>query len=358
MNFNINTYMEPKNDFNEKNQLHLNENLLEENLRYLKEINKNIVGYDVNLNRYPESGNYLVKSSIASDLSINIENLFIDNGSANIIRKIFKRYIKLDGNILIPYPSWSFYSKTLDFLEQKYKYYNLLKKDKGFSYDINLIEKEIHKNKTKIVLICTPNNPTGNKFDIKQLDWMVKKYPEIIFIIDQAYYGFEDNNEDNLAIKNIEKDNIYIIRTMSKFYGLANLRLGFLISNKKNIIKLNNLSTVFGVPTTTQYIVRDRLKQKQMDNLVRLEYNLIKKYILSFNVLLKNFEIFESSANFFLIKIIIFSEKIIEYFFNNGYIVKMENLFNQNYIRFTISNLKTMKDFMNKLVNLDKSYGI
>lgn len=361
MNFNMVTYAEPKNDFKNLQQLHLNENLLDENMKYIDEsLSKILSEINFYINKYPTSGNYLVKKSIQDNLEINYENLFIDNGSSNIIRSIFMRYMDMEGSILLPYPSWSFYSKTLDFLEQDYLYYNLEHhSDNSFIYNVDTIEEQILKNNIKMIVICSPNNPTGNVFNIIDLENIVEKYNNIKFIIDQAYYGFENNNEDDRILNLItNRDNIYVIRTMSKFYGLANLRLGFLVSNKDNITSLENLNTVFGSSSISQYIVENRLKNTTLDIKIREEYRVIKEYLLSCNSELNNFVIFKSNANFFLIRINFYRHDIADYFLSNGYVIKIENFFDKYYIRLTISNINIMRDFINKLIALDKYYGI
>lgn len=358
MNFDITTYIEPTNEFKGKHLLHLNENLLSANKNFLKNYRFDLTYSLNNLNEYPKSGSQFLKDNISNILQINENNIFIDNGSSNIIRKLFKRYVGVDGIVLLPYPSWGFYTNCLDFLNEDYSFYILdNKEDRGFEYNVDEIEKAIQCNNVKLLVICSPNNPTGNRLNSESIQYLIKKYTEIAFVVDQAYFGFDENKNDDEIIQLIDRKNLYIIRTMSKFYGLANLRIGFLLACKENITQLNNLSTVFGVSSISQIISSSRIKQVELDSQLRKEYSEISKYLLSCNNLLNNFKFIPSSANFFLIKINKYSDDIYDFFNDHGFIIKIEKIHEKNYIRLTISSLKVMKEFLNKLVALDKFYG-
>lgn len=357
MNFDITTYIEPKNEFEGKYLLHLNENLLSTNINFLENYRFDFKNSLKKLNEYPKSGSQFIKHNISNILQINNDNIFIDNGSSNIIRKLFKRYVRRDGIVLLPYPSWGFYTSCLDFLDENYGFYNLdNKEDLGFEYNVDKIEKAIQCNNVKLLVICSPNNPTGNRLNSESIQYLIEKYTKVIFVIDQAYYGFNENINDDEIIQLIDRNNVYIIRTMSKFYGLANLRIGFLLASKENITQLNNLSTVFGINSISQIISSDRIKQFELDSQLRKEYSKISKYLLSYNNILNNFNFIPSSANFFLIKINNYSDDIYDFFNDHGFIIKIEKIHDNNYIRLTISNLKVMKEFLNALVTLDKMY--
>lgn len=356
MNFNISTYSEPKNDFLGKKQLHLNENLLEANIGYIKRNVVDVIKDDINIiNKYPQLGSNLIKNSIGDFFNVQESNIFVDNGSSNIIRKIFIKYMDVKGSVLLPNPSWSFYNKTLEFLEQNSHYYNLVKNESGnFFYEISLIEEEILKNNTKMIVICSPNNPTGNRISISDIIFLINKYKDIIFVLDQAYYGFVNYEEDDEILSLINNNlNVYIIRTVSKFYGLANLRVGFLFSHNSNIKSLENLNTVFGVCSLSQKIIKDRLNRGYLDEEIRIEFSNVKNYLIECNKLLRNFKIIESCANFILVEINIDNCDVYSYLLAKGFVVKIESIFNKSYIRLTIADIKSMKDFVKNLLALD-----
>ena len=357
MKFTTSVYTEPNNDFLEKIQLHLNENMFDSHKNYLEILKDHFSKIDfMSINKYPMLGSDLAKSAISKVYHLEKKELFIDNGSSNILRKIFLMLSHKKGDFLIPSPSWSFYNKTLDFLNVKYIEYNLEEKNSKFSYRRENIEEKINKD-TSVILFCSPNNPTGNSIDYEDICYFLETYPDIHFILDQAYIGFIEQNDLEKTINLIKKyHNFYIVRTFSKFYGLANLRLGYAISIANNIKYLENLSTVFGIPTFSQKILSDRISNKELDKSLQNEFQKVRAYMLHQNCYFKDFTFLDTNSNFMLIEIkqhVISTQDLYNFFYQNNFIIKLESIFNKNYLRVTLASFEIMNKFINLLKEFD-----
>lgn len=130
--------------------------------------------------------------------------------------------------LLIPKFSWWYYKSIADEVNGRTIFYPLFEEGNTFKYDILSIRESVEKEKPEMVLMASPNNPTGNSLTKEELHEILSFIPrETVIVIDEAYASFA--NKDTSYIKPLieEFPNLLIIRTLSKFYGLPGLRLGF-----------------------------------------------------------------------------------------------------------------------------------
>lgn len=159
------------------------------------------------------------------------QNVILGYGAEDLLKRVIHYYLSIghqNQKILSPTFSWWYYKSIADEVNGITILYPLYEEGNDFKYDIEEIKRIAEEEQPKMVLLASPNNPTGNSLTLKELRTIVESLPkECVIILDEAYSLF--SNKDLTYIKHLIKDfpNLIIIRTLSKFYGLPGLRLGF-----------------------------------------------------------------------------------------------------------------------------------
>ncbi len=148
---------------------------------------------------------------------------------------ITRVFVSVGDPVLILGPTYDNFRLTCESQGARIEYSNL---SAQFIFDPQKFEADIQRVCPSLIYICNPNNPTGNFIEADYIEYLLKKFPESLFMIDEAYYEFSNKSAKELVLK---YDNILITRTLSKAFALANFRVGYLISCKENI---DNISRV------------------------------------------------------------------------------------------------------------------
>lgn len=199
-----------------------NENPLGASPRALAAIKKNLR----NINRYPDSNGYYLKRKIARSFNLQPSNIVLGNGSDELIDIIIKTFVEEDEHIL---------TSEGTFLE-----YKIISQVKGrtvfslplnyFKYNLDGIKKKID-SRTKLIFISNPNNPTGTYVTKKEVEDLLKELPgDVVLVLDEAYDTFIDVDDFPGSIGYIKDKNVIVLKTFSKGYGLAGLRVGYAIA--------------------------------------------------------------------------------------------------------------------------------
>lgn len=228
-----------------------NENPLGPSPKALKAISKAAP----EVNRYPDGSCFYLKKKLAETLKLKPENIVFGNGSDELIDVIAKAFLEENEEVLISEPSFLEYSiivktrganvKTVpalgpDFLNERLS-------SKVFKYDIKGLLSSVNL-KTKIIFLGNPDNPTGAYLSVKELDYFLKNCPKrILVVFDEAYREFVDCPDYSNPFDYIERENVVILRTFSKAYGLAGLRIGYAIANKELISYMERVRQPFNV---------------------------------------------------------------------------------------------------------------
>ncbi|WP_246212912.1 histidinol-phosphate transaminase [Enterobacteriaceae endosymbiont of Donacia semicuprea] len=260
-------------------------------------------------NKYPEPQSQELINFYSKYINLNSKNILITRGADEGIDIIMRTFCdpKKEKILFCP-PTYDMYRVNAEILNIKYIMINSLD---NWELNINLIKENLYN--VKIIFICHPNNPTGNCLDKKNIIKLLKLvYYNIIVVIDEAYIEFCINKT---LINLINKyNNLIIIRTLSKAFGLAGLRCGFILTNKKIINILQKVIAPYPIPDPVIDIAKQALYPKNLiimkknveiiiDNKKWLINNLKKCKIIK--------KIFYSETNFILIK-----------FYNSNYIFK------------------------------------
>lgn len=205
-------------------RLHLNENLFKPSPKCL-EVLKNITMEDLYL--YDLGHEDELVQVLAETTGISSNNIFVHNGSAEVIKSIGSILLNENDIVLIPTPGWSYYKSVADAKFAKCVTYEVRELEDTYAYNIEDILTKAKKYSPKIIVITSPQMPTGCGIDYEDIERIIKENENSIIMLDEAYWGY--GNDDNKFEKKIitQYSNVVITRTFSKFYGLADIRIGY-----------------------------------------------------------------------------------------------------------------------------------
>ncbi len=254
--------------------------------------------YENGVNRYPDPQQATVKSVLAAQNGVEKNQILLGNGSDEVLDLLFRAFCepKLDNVITLP-PTYGMYSvlANLNAIENREV---LLSND--FQPQLNEIMKVVDVN-TKMIFLCSPNNPTGNSFSTESVQYLLNNFNGLV-VIDEAYIDFSDKASWIQKIK--DYPNLIITQTLSKAYGLAGIRLGICYASAVIIAVLNKIKPPYNVNELTQKraLVRlsDSAKIKEEINSIIAQRELLLKVLHEVNFVSK---IYPTEANFILIKV-------------------------------------------------------
>jgi histidinol-phosphate aminotransferase len=252
---------------------------------------------DFILSKYPDSKAQTLRKEISNKFNCDFNKIICGAGSDEIIQMICQLYLKESDEVIVPQYSFIMYRIYAQIVGAKV----IFSKEKNFKVSVSEVIKKVTK-KTKIVFIANPNNPTGtylNKLELLELRKKLKK--NILLVLDDAYFEYMKNKDYKSSLDLFKnKDNVIVIRTFSKIYGLASLRVGWGYASKKIIDAMNIIKPPFNVNQLGQVAATEALKDKNFIN-QSVKHNIIEANKIK-NILEK-LKIFsnEVTANFLLI---------------------------------------------------------
>jgi len=254
--------------------------------------------FENGVNRYPDPQQRRLKSVLMERKAVPIVNMLLGNGSDEVLDLIFRSFCepKVDNVITLP-PTYGMYKVLagINHIENREVLLTV-----NFQLDVDQILKQADEN-SKLLFLCSPNNPTGNSFSEKKVIQLLENFNGLV-VIDEAYIDFSDGPSWTKKLK--EYPNLIITQTLSKAYGLAGIRLGICLASKEIISVLNKIKPPYNVNELTQ---NHALKRLQSISRIRLEIAEIlhqKKMVMK---VLKHIDFIEkvypSDANFILVKV-------------------------------------------------------
>jgi len=301
-----------------------------------------------NINVYPESQSLELREAIAEFNDISADNIILGNGSNEIIQFILQAYVNPGENIVVPDITFSMYRIYAEIAGIKVRTASV---DASFDISLDKLSSKIT-SKTKALFIANPNNPTGlllNKMNLELFLMGLNK--DILVVIDEAYADFceDDLKPDFISmIKSGRYPNLIVLRTFSKAFGLAGLRLGYGIACKSIIFNLKKVSQPFNVNALAIVAGVDSLNKLSHYYRVIHQTSVGKKYL---EAKLRESEIpfIATFANFIMIHVSD-AKEVAAYLGNQGIIVRDLTSFGlNNYIRVTISNHEHNRQFISQL---------
>ncbi|MEN1783984.1 MAG: histidinol-phosphate transaminase [Bacteroidota bacterium] len=254
--------------------------------------------YDNGVNRYPDPHQRDLKTVMAANRGVTPNQLLLGNGSDEVLDLLFRAFCEphVDQVITLP-PTYGMY-KVLAATNAIQNIEVLL--DTKFQPQVNQILEKASPT-TKLLFLCSPNNPTGNSVDMDKVEALLRGFQGLV-VIDEAYIDFADSNSwvDRLA----EFPNLVVTQTLSKAYGLAGIRLGSCYASEAIITTLKKIKPPYNVNQLTQdqalsRILQPDLLEKEVSNILKQRDRLLLKLeAIDFVE-----TIYPTSANFVLVKV-------------------------------------------------------
>jgi len=278
---------------NEGILLNANENPSNLNNAIIQEISEAIC--DVNFNRYPDDTMEELKQAYADIVSISPQQLIVGNGSDELLGLLINLTLSKEKKL---------YTMSQDF--SMYEYYASLQDAQVIKFPITVDEpfdvdefiRYGKKHEVDLILFSNPNNPTGRRIKNGSIIKILEAFKETKVIVDEAYAEFSKSNM--LAYIDLYP-NLLITRTLSKAYGLAGIRCGFLIGNKQLIASIAPYKVPYNVNTLTQICATIVLKHKEenqagIERIIAMRDAMYMKYLMNKP---KNVILYPSNANYF-----------------------------------------------------------
>ncbi len=251
-----------------------------------------------NYNRYPDPLQWELKQKLSKIKGVPPQNIFLGNGSDEAIDILFRAFCRpgID-NVIIPSPTYGMYEVSANINDVEIRKV-LLTGD--FQLNIEAISEATDEN-TRLIFICSPNNPTANSFDRTDIEVVLNNFNGIV-VIDEAYINF--SKQKSFINELTEYPNLVVLQTLSKAWGLAGLRVGMAFASEQIIDIFNKVKPPYNVNAVSQKIALEAL-----NNIERVN-TWIKETVEEREQLVKNIaqlqyvkKIFPSDANFILVKV-------------------------------------------------------
>lgn len=301
-----------------------------------------------NLNRYPDGFSSKLKYDLSDFYDIETKNIIISNGADEMLDIIAKTFLSENDNVIMNEMTFVRYSDVSTIQDSNIKIVRL----KNFDTILDSYLEKIDEN-TKLIWLCNPNNPTGKYLDKQQIKNFIEKVPSNILILyDEAYAEFaEDNTIPQDMIYEFKKhENVMTLKTFSKIYGLASLRIGYLFANEDIITELNKARPPFNVNALAQIAAINALKDQEFVEFVKSE-NIKQKYYLYEQFKKLGISYVESQTNFILFKTDFDSLELFEKLMQKGVIIRAQK---NGYQRVTIGTSQENEIFIEKLEEIIK----
>jgi histidinol-phosphate aminotransferase len=344
------------------------ENLIRENIKSLKpyssarhefkgkasvflDANENSFGSPTaeSFNRYPDPLQWQVKFQLARIKGVPAENIFIGNGSDEVIDLAFRIFCnpKTDNVIVCP-PTYGMYQVSADINDVPVKKVPLTN---NFQLHVEAVLNAVDSN-TKLLFICSPNNPTGNNMNRSDIEILLNNFNGIV-IIDEAYINY--SKQKTFTQELTEYPNLIVMQTLSKAWGLAALRMGVAFASMDIIDVFNKVKPPYNINEASQRISLDALQNTAHVNdwitQIVQQKEILVGALVKFSFV-KN--IYPSDANFILIKVTD-AEKLYNYLAKNEIVIRnrTKESMCENCLRITVGTPEENKTLIKILSNYE-----
>ena len=282
--------------------------------------------------RIYDEGKKSIFSEFLSHLyDIDEKQIVLGYGAEDLLKKAVHFFLTEGGSktMLIPKFSWWYYKNIASEVYGTTIQYPVYEEGNTFKYDFDGLKEMVERYQPKILLVASPNNPTGNTLTAEEMEHLVEMVPEdTVILVDEAYAAFVSTDSSYIKSLTEKHDNIVICRTLSKFYGLPGLRMGFgFVGKGKEMERFCKYANM--------YLGYDRLSEELAIAALKSDahYRQIAQVMQEARTMyetelgaLPGFKVYKSGANFVLIKYpIVLKERLQEAFAQESYKVKFMN---------------------------------
>lgn len=295
---------------------------------------------------YPDANCFYLKEKLVPFLGVQYNQLLVGNGSDELLKLLVETFINRGDEVIFASPSFSEYEFTATIMGAKCINVPLCE----FKHDLSAMADAIT-DKTKIIYLCNPNNPTGTAVSRAELDEFMARVPEgVIVLFDEAYFEYVEcpdfpNGLDYLA----QGRNVIVSRTFSKIYGLAGLRIGYMVTTPEIVAAVERVTEPFNVNLLAQIAAlaalddNDHVKASQ-------ELNSAGKVYLYNEFEKMGLKYVPTEANYIFVDTGKDCQEVFKSLMAKGVIVRTGDIFGYpSYIRVTVGNQVQNQRFMSTL---------
>lgn len=339
-------------------------NLIRENIKLLKpyssardefsgdakvflDANENSLGSPLKkwYNRYPDPHQQKVKKALSFVKNIPTENIFLGNGSDECIDLLFRCFCEpKKDNIIICPPTYGMYEVSANINDVEIKRAPLLD---DFQLDLIHLENLVDEN-TKLIWICSPNNPTGNAINRQDIETILNNFNGLV-VVDEAYINFSKHKSFVQSL--VDYPNLVVLQTLSKAWGLAALRLGMAFASVEIVEVMNKVKPPYNINQATQDLALQALEEVgQVNDMIAILVDMRNALAEVFEQIPIVEKVYPSDANFLLVKIKD-ARKIYDYLLTKGIVVRDRSSVKlcEDCLRITIGTEKENTDLVDAI---------
>lgn len=267
-------------------------------------------------NRYPDPMQWAIKEKLSLVKGVAPQHIFLGNGSDECIDIVIRAFCEpgLDNIIIVP-PTYGMYEVSANINNVNIRKVPLTPE---FQLDLPALEEAVDAN-TKIIFLCSPNNPTANSLNREDVEILLNNYFGIV-VVDEAYINF--SRQKSFVLELEEYPNLIVLQTLSKAWGLAALRVGMAFASEAVIAIMNKIKPPYNINQASQELVLKALDEVgQVNEMIRVivqERTRLEIELPLLNVVVR---IFPSDANFLLVKVTE-AKNIYHYLLEQGIVVR------------------------------------
>jgi len=262
--------------------------------------NENSLGSPISppYNRYPDPHQVKIKERLSQIKGLPPRNIFLGNGSDECIELLYRAFCNPGkDNIIIHPPTYGMYEVSAHIHDTEVRRAHLTDK---FQLNLAAME-ELVDEKTKIIWICSPNNPTGNALNHQDIEMVLNNFDGLV-VIDEAYINF--SRQQSFIRELTEYPNLVIMQTLSKAWGLAGLRMGMAFASEMIIDVMNRIKPPYNIGQATQELVLEALKgTDEVNEMIKEIVGMRNDLSIKISRLSSVLNVYPSEANFLLVKI-------------------------------------------------------
>ena len=296
-------------------------------------------------NRYPDPHQQAVKQRLSTIKGIGIEHIFLGNGSDECIDILFRCFCEPGrDNILICPPTYGMYEVSANINDVEIRKAPLLP-----DFQLDLVHMEtLVDTSTKIIWLCSPNNPTGNSLNRTDIEMVLNNFNGLV-VIDEAYINFAQ--QKSFVQELTEYPNLVVLQTLSKAWGLAGLRLGMAFASQSIIEVMNKVKPPYNINQSTQELVLKALEEVgQVNDMIKILVDMRIALAEVFESMPTVEKVYPSDANFILVKIAE-ARKVYEFLLAKGIVLRDRSNVElcENCLRITIGTEKENTDLVDAM---------
>ena len=313
------------------------------------------------IKHYPDPDPEWLLEVLAESVGVTSNNVLVGNGSTELIYLFNEVFLENGFDAVIPVPSFSEYKAAIERFGGN-MIFPTCDSSKNFQLDVEKLERVISK-KTRIIFICNPNSPTGVLYEKEDILRLIKFTAErnVLVFLDEDYIDFVDDDKRYSMVKYVnDYNNLFILRSLTKFFGLAGVRIGFGIGSPDLVNILKNVMMPWSVNSLAMYATEAAVKDKEFIKRTRLLVSRSRKTMVEMLKSITWLKVYPSETNFLLLEIIqgdLTSTQIKEGLAKMGLLIrdcKDFNGLNNKFFRVTVRRPQENKKLIDSIKSLNK----